>query len=434
MNRSLISDLADKKKAMIIGFLQDARILSKVAFLIIRDVSGKVQCVVKSEDKDNFELAKRVNKESILSISGSVNPNKQAMNGFELLAEKIEVLSESQTPLPIPVVEKGEVTTALNKRLDYRFLDLRKEKNLLMFKVSTAIEKGLRDYWYNNKYIEIHTPKIIGAASESGAEVFMLPYFGKEAFLAQSPQFYKQMALMSGFEKVFEIGTVFRAENSHTTRHLTEIVMIDMELSYVKDHFELMDEEEGAIKHMLKIVKEEHGKEIKSVFGVDINIPKDFARISFKEANEIIKKMGGETEKDDLTSAGEKLLGQWAKKQHDSDFVFVYNYPWAKKPFYHMRDPSDMSTTKGFDLLYHGCEITTGSIREHRHEVLTAQAKEKMGGNIQGVADYIGFFRFGAPSHGGLAIGHARLIQLMLGLENVREATFIPRDPERMTP
>ncbi|MDD5499668.1 MAG: OB-fold nucleic acid binding domain-containing protein, partial [Candidatus Nanoarchaeia archaeon] len=249
MKRSLIKELKSGKKALIFGFLEEARILSKVAFLIVRDVSGKAQCIVKSVDAENFEIAKKIAKESVVSIAGKVSANKQAMNGFEILAENIEVIALSESPLPIPVVEKGEVTTALNKRFDYRFLDLRKDKNLLMFKVSTSVEKGLRSYWNSNDYIEIHSPKIIGAASESGAEVFMLPYFGKEAFLAQSPQFYKQMAMTAGFEKVFEIGTVFRAENSHTTRHLTEIVMVDMELSYIKDHFQVMDEEEALIKH-----------------------------------------------------------------------------------------------------------------------------------------------------------------------------------------
>ncbi|MFA5304013.1 MAG: aspartate--tRNA(Asn) ligase [Candidatus Nanoarchaeia archaeon] len=433
MERSHISELKDKQKAMISGFLEESRILSKVAFLIVRDVTGKIQCVIKSDDSKNFELAKKINKESIVSIIGKINVSKQAMNGMELMVEKIEVLSESDAQLPIPVVEKGDVITALNKRFDYRMLDLRKEKNILMFKVATSFEKGLREYWNSNGYIEIHTPKIIGAASESGSEVFMLPYFGKEAFLAQSPQFYKQMALCSGFEKVFEIGTVFRAENSHTTRHLTEIVMIDMELAFIKDHFEIMDEEERAIKHALEIVKSEYGKEIKEVFGQSINSSKKFPRISFKEANDIIKKMGGEPEKDDLTSAGEKLLGEWALKEHGSDFVFVYNYPWAKKPFYHMKDSKDMNTTKGFDLIYKGCEITTGSQREHRYEVLKAQAMEK-NGNLIGIEDYVNFFKYGAPEHGGLAIGQARFIQLLLGLENVREATFIPRDPERITP
>lgn len=433
MNRVNIKNLKPKSKALISGFLQETRILSKIVFLIIRDVTGLCQVVVKNDNNNYFELAKKINKESYVQVIGDVVLNKSAINGFELVAEKIELLSEADTPLPIPVVEKGDVTTALNKRLDYRFLDLRKEKNLLMFKVSTSVDKGLRDYWNSNNYIEIHTPKIISSASESGSEVFMMPYFGKEAFLAQSPQFYKQMALISGFEKVFEISQVFRAENSHTTRHLTEIAMIDVEIANIKDHFDVMDEEEALIKHMLKIVKDEYGKEIKNVFGVDINIPKKIPRVSFYDANEIIKKMGGEIDKHDLSSAGEKLLGEWAKKEHDSDFVFVYNYPWAKKPFYHMRDPKDMNTTKGFDLIFRGCEITTGSQREHRYDVLKNQALEK-NGSLIGIEDYIGFFKYAAPAHGGFAIGHARLLQLLLGLENVREATFIPRDPDRMSP
>jgi aspartyl-tRNA synthetase len=433
MKRSHIMDLKADTDILINAFLEESRILSKIAFLIVRDVTGKAQCVIKADDSKNFELAKKINKESVLSIAGKVNMNKQAMNGFEIIVEKIEILSEADSQLPIPVVEKGEVTTSQNKRFDYRFLDLRKEKNTLMFKVSTCAEKEMRSYWNSNEYIELHTPKIIGTASESGAEVFMLPYFGKEAFLAQSPQFYKQMAMAAGFEKVFEIGTVFRAENSHTTRHLTEIVMIDMEISYIKDHFEVMDEEEAMLKHMLKIVKDEYGNEIKRVFNACINIPKKIPRISFAEANKIIKKMKGEAEEYDLTSAGEKILGEWAKKEHGSDFLFVYNYPWQKKPFYHMKDETVPGTTKSFDLLYKGLEITSGSQREHRYDILVKQAKEK-GLSEEPIKDYLNAFRYGMPCHGGLGMGQARLIAQMLDLENVREATFIPRDTERITP
>ncbi|VVB74262.1 Aspartate--tRNA(Asp) ligase [Candidatus Tiddalikarchaeum anstoanum] len=433
MNRVLIKDLKTGEKQVIYGFVQEVRELSSIIFLVIRDVSGILQTVVKKDNKILFDLAKKINKESVVSVSGIVNASKQAPGGKELVIENLEIISRAETPLPIPVIEKGEVTTALDKRFDWRFLDLRKEKNTLMFKVSTAVEKGMRNYWNTNGYIEIHTPKIIGTASESGAEVFMLPYFGREAFLAQSPQFYKQEAMAAGFEKVFEIGTVFRAENSHTTRHLTEIVMIDMEISYIKDHFSVMDEEEAMLKHMLKIVKEEYGSEIKRVFNIDINIPAKFPRISFAEANEIIKKMKGEVEENDLTSAGEKMLGEWAKKEHGSDFLFVYNYPWAKKPFYHMKDDKTPNTTKSFDLLYKGLEITSGSQREHKYEILIKQVKEKKLSE-EPLKDYLNAFRYGIPPHGGLGIGHARVVQQMLGLENVREATYIPRDTERITP
>ncbi|MBN1924082.1 MAG: aspartate--tRNA(Asn) ligase [Nanoarchaeota archaeon] len=437
MKRVQIIDLKPGSKALIYGFLQETRVLSKIIFLIVRDVTGIIQCVVKDDEKIT-ELAKKINKESVIAVTGTVKANKQAMNGFELIVEGIEVISEAETPLPIPVVEKGDVTTGLSKRLDWRYIDLRKRKNLLIMKVCGAAEKGMREYWNSNGFIEMHSPKIQGSASESGAEVFMLPYFGKEAFLAQSPQFYKQMAMCAGYEKVFEIGSVFRAEKSHTTRHVTEIVMVDMELSYIKDHFDIMAAEEQMVISALKSVKKDYANEIKEEFKTEIIIPKaPFPKISFAEAKKLIDKAGvKEDDPEDLSSEGEKALGSWALKKHKSEFLFVYNYPSKKRPFYHMKEMSDNgATTKSFDLLYKGLEITTGSQREHRIETLKKQAEEKgLNPEGPGLKDYIYFFRYGCPPHGGLGFGLARFVQQILNLDNIREAIYLPRDTERITP
>ncbi|PIU88747.1 aspartate--tRNA(Asn) ligase [archaeon CG06_land_8_20_14_3_00_37_11] len=432
MNRTQIKDLKTGKKALILGFLQETRALSKVVFLIMRDVTGLVQCVVKDDNKF-FDLVKKVNKESVLAVNGGVKANKQAMNGLEIIADNVEIINEAETPLPIPVVEKGQ-TTGLSKRLDWRFLDLRKENNLLIMKVSGAVEKGMRNYWEKNNFIEMHSPKLIGTASESGAEVFMLPYFGKEAFLAQSPQFYKQMAMSAGYEKVFEIGEVFRAEKSHTTRHVTEITMCDMELSFIEDHYDVMKEIEGLMVSVMKTVRDEFGKEIKNKFSINVAVPESpFPKISFKEAQDIIAKKKGKVEDEsDLSSAEEELLGAWALKKHKSEFLFVVDYPWNKRPFYHMKN-DDNKTTKSFDLLFKGLEITSGSQREHRANILKLQAEEK-GLSLTQLQDYINFFKYGCPPHGGMGMGLARVVQKILNLDNIRDAIYLPRDPERLTP
>ncbi len=436
MKRTYIADLKKGKSVVLYGFIQESRILSRVAFIELRDVSGIVQCVVKKEDEDLYKTVKKVNRESVVSISGIVKENKKAKGGVEVEVNKIDILSEAEAPLPIPVVEKGNVKTNLSKRLDWRFLDLRKRKNLLIMKASSVFEKGIREYWSKNNYIEIHSPKFMGAPSESGSELFMVPYFGKEAFLAQSPQFYKQMAMAAGFERVFEIGPVFRAEPSHTTRHTTEFVSIDVEISYISSHHDVMDEEAKMIKHGLEFVKKELGSEIKEVFGFEIEVPKlPFPKVTMEEAYSILKEMGYKVKiGDDLDPEHEKALCKWAKEKHGSDFVFVYDWPTHLRPFYHMRS-DDGKTTKSFDLLYKGVEITSGAQREHRADVLIEQVVEKgINPKSPSMRDYINFFRYGCPPHGGFGLGLARFVEKMLNLDNIREATYLPRDTDRLTP
>jgi aspartyl-tRNA synthetase len=433
MKRTQIKDLKPNTKVLIKGFLQETRVLSKVVFLIVRDVTGLLQCVVK-EDSKFFDLAKKVNKESVLAISGSVKANKQAMKGLEIIVDSIEVINEADTPLPIPIVEKG-VETGLSKRLDWRYLDLRKKRNLLIMKVLHSLEKGMRDYWYNNGFIEIHSPKFMGSPSESGSELFMVPYFGKEAFLAQSPQFYKQMAMAAGFERVFEIGPVFRANPSHTTRHDTEYTSIDMEISFIKDHHDVMDAEAEWLAHAFKIIKEECGNEIKEVFGFDLKVPKlPFPKVTMEEAYKIIESMGGKCERgEDIEPEHERMLCKWVKEKHKHDFIFIYDWPWKVRPFYHMKT-EDGTKTKSFDLLYKGIEITSGAQREHRYEVLKKQVEEKGVVMNKGMKDYINFFKYGCPPHGGLGLSSTRVVMRMLDLDNVRESTYLPRDTERLTP
>jgi len=432
MERTKINELKEKvgKKVLIKGFIHEIRDQSKVKFILIRDNSGIIQTVITLDKKDIFEKIARIPKESVLSIEGNVKAEKQAPSGIEIQVEKYEVLSEADNDLPISVVEKGE-PPALPTRLDYRWLDLRKPRNLLIFKIWTDMEAAMREYWLSHGFIQIHTPKFVAGATESGAELFSLDYFGKKASLAQSPQFYKQMAMASGFERVFEIGPVFRANKSHTVRHDTEFTSVDIEVSYIESHEDIMKIEEEWMTHILKRVKEKYSKEIKEVFGVEIIVPKmPFPRITMAEALGLLKKEYKHSCVGDLDPEGERLLCEHFKKSHGSEFVFVKDWPLEVRPFYHMRENG---ISKSYDLLWKGMEITTGAQREHRYEILKKQAKEKKV-PIEGIKEYLEFFRFGCPPHGGYGLSPTRVLMLMLGIKNVREVTFLPRDTSRLNP
>jgi nondiscriminating aspartyl-tRNA synthetase len=417
------------------GFIHEIRDQSSVKFILLRDVTGLVQLVVQKENKEVFETFAKVPRESVVRVVGLVKPFEKAPGGIEVDVESFEVLSEASSPLPIQVVDKAEEAD-LSKRLDWRWIELRKPKNLLIFKIWTFMEKAMREWWDKNGYIQIYSPKFMGAASESGAELFSVEYFGKKAYLAQSPQFFKQMAMASGFEKIFEIGPVFRANKSHTVRHDTEFTMIDMEISFVDSHEDVMRAEESWISYFIGRIKEEFGEEIKRVFGVDVTIPQiPFPRLTMEEAQKAIREKGYKGPRDDLDAEGEKMLFEYVKEKFKHEFVFVKDYPISARPFYHMRYSENPELTKSFDLIWNGTEVTTGAQREHRFEVLNSQAIEKgLNPESEGMKDYMSFFKYGCPPHGGFAISPTRFLMLMLGIKNVREVTFLPRDTERLRP
>jgi aspartyl-tRNA synthetase len=431
MERSHVSELKTGKSVLLKGWIHEVRRLSGMTFLLLRDSSGIVQCIIKDKKISDMTL------ESVVEITGKVKKAKVraeiARHDIEVKVSDLKVLSKAED-LPIQVHEKT-IKTSLPTRLDYRWLDLRKPKHLLIFKIWTCMEDAMREYWLKNGFIQIHTPKFMGSASESGAELFNVDYFGKKVYLAQSPQFYKQMAMAAGFEKVFEIAPVFRANPSDTSRHDTEFTMIDMEVSFIDSEEDFMKIEEEWIVYFLKKVKVKFGKEIKKTFGVDIVIPKlPFPRVTMKEALEMLRKKSYKSPKGkDLDAEGEKLLYELIKKKYNHEFVFVKEYPVSVRPFYHMRKENDKSLTKGFDLIWKGVEITTGAQREHRSEILKKQAIEK-GMDLKSVQYYIDFFRYGCPPHAGGALSPSRLLMLMLNLGNVREATFLPRDIKRTKP
>ena len=419
------------KSVTVMGFLREIRDVGKLRFAVLADISGTVQLTMKSGEGP-FEAIGALTRESTIGVKGIVNENAKVAAGVEIIPEEVTVFSRAEPQLPIQVY--GKTDALLDTRLDWRFLDLRKQKNALIFRIQTTAEAAMREYWLENGFIEIHSPKLMGSPSESGAELFPVVYFDRTAFLAQSPQFYKQMAMCAGLDRVFEIGPVFRANPSNTTRHDTEFTSVDMEMSWIESQEDVMQFEERWLTHVLEAVKKKHGDEIKRLYGLEVAVPRvPFPRMSFKDAKSLLKERGKASEEDDLTPEEERMLGAIAMEKYGSEFIFITEYPWSAKPFYHMRKESDPSVTKGFDLLYKGLEVTTGAQREHRHDILMKQAKEK-GLGEENIKFYTDFFRFGVPPHGGLGFGLTRLLKQMLNIENVREVTFAFRDIKRLFP
>jgi len=438
MTRTHINQVRESvgQEVTIAGFVQTIRDQGNIKFLMIRDITGVIQVVVTKHQADAMAKAKELTHESVVKITGLAKEEKQASGGFEIEATTLEILSLADPELPIPIIEKGQQNeTEQSIRMDWRWIDLRKEEKTLTFKVWTSMEEAFRQYWTKNNYIEIHSPKLIATASESGAEVFEVKYFDRKAYLAQSPQFYKQMAMAAGFEKVFEVGPVFRAEPSFTSRHATEFVGYDAEISYVESHYDVAAEAEKAIASALEKVKEQYGDEIKEKFDREVVVPTiPFPKISMKEAKEILKARGVTSEKvGDLSPEEERAICEYVKEKEGHEFVFITEYPVSVRPFYHMHDETDPTLTKSFDLLWNGIEIATGAQREHRYDILLAQAKEK-GMDIEHLQFYLDFFKYGCPPHGGLGMGPNRMLMKLLNLDSIRDVSFVYRGVKRLLP
>ena len=437
MERTIIKSLKSKinQKVLVKCWLHAKREQGAIIFLILRDITGTVQAVVTRDNVDAFNIVEKLNIESVVEISGNVEEQKQAPNGYEIQVKTINVLSENQKVLPIPVYVKGESDTERDLRMDWRWLDLRKPEKALIFKVWTTMEHAFRTHLVTNDFIEIHSPKLTVMATESGAELFEVKYFDKKAYLAQSPQLYKQMAMASGFEKVFEVGPVFRANPSFTSRHDTEFTMYDIEMSFIESHEDLHKEEEKLMVHIFTEIKNKWGEEIKKVFGQEITIPTiPFPRLTVKEAKSILKDKGLENKREgDMSPEEERAISEYIKETYNHDFVFLHQYPVSTRPFYSMKLENDTTVTKTFDLIYRGLEITSGAQREHRPDILESQIKEK-GLPLEPFQPYINFFRYGCPPHGGFAPGPTRILMKMLGFDNVREVTYLYRGVNRLTP
>ncbi len=436
MERTLVSEAFKKagEEINLQGFVNNIRHQGSIAFIELRDRSGIMQAVV-MKSSEAFDLTKNLSLESVVSLSGKTKEEKQAPGGVEMEVAEIEILSLADPELPIPVLDKGDNESNQTARMNWRYLDLRKPKNNLIFQVWTAMETGFRSYLIKENFIQIHSPKMMSTGSEGGAELFEVKYFKRKAFLAQSPQFYKQMAQSAGLERVFEIGPVFRADPSFTSRHATEFTGFDLEMSFIKDHHDVMNLQAELLANMISEVKKVCGKNVQETFKVELNVPKlPFPKVTIAEAKKMLaeKKIPSETD-GDLSPEEERVLGNIIKERDDHDIVFVTDYPISNRPFYHMRDEKNPQLTKSYDLLYKGVEITTGAQREHRYEILLQQAKEK-NIDIKDIEHYLNFFKYGCPPHGGFGMGPARVVMKMLNLENIREVTYLYRGVKRLTP
>ncbi len=440
MERVLIKDIGQyiNKKIKLCGWIETLRDQKRMQFIVLRDHTGKVQLTnVKADDEKSKKISSCSLETCITAIGVVVEAPNVKLGQKEIFVEDIEIESLAEPLLPLSITEKSE-DAGIDHRMDWRYLDLRKKENFLIFKVQTTAEMAMREYWVEHDYIELHSPKLTGQASESGSEVFKIDYFEKKAYLAQSPQFYKQMAMAAGFDKVFEVAPAFRAEPSFTSRHATEFISIDMEISWTKSHHEIMDEQEAWLRYVLRKINNIHGKEIKEIFDVEVGLPDQaIPRISLTEVFEILEKeynyKSPRKQKGDLDPEAERLICKYAKKEYNSDFVFVIDYPVISRAFYHMRYPNDPKTTMSFDLLWKGVELTTGAQREHRYDKLKEQMKEK-GISVSSMQFYLDFFKYGCPPHGGLGFGLSRMLMKLLNLPSIKEATFLFRGPTRITP
>ena len=425
----------DGQRVCLQGFAQTIRKQSKTCFLLLRDKTGLIQCVVDESSPDLFAQAESLATESVVKITGLVCKEERAMGGYEVKIQELIILSVSEAQKPLPIFSGDAESVDPNVRMDYRWLDLRKSEKRLVFEVWTALEQALRLFWIKRGFLEIHSPKLMSAASEGGAEFFEVSYFDRKAYLAQSPQFYKQMAMASGFDSVFEVGPVFRAESSFTPRHATEFTGYDMELSWIESHEDVMKVWEEAIAFALTEIKTSLGDRIQELYGRELIIPTlPFPRITLKDAKTLLKELGVVDQRDgDLSPEEEREISAIVKERYGHEFAYITEYPKKVRAFYHMRLESDPNLTKSFDLLWSGIEITTGAQREHRYEQLKQQAVEK-GVKVESIQTYLDFFRYGCPPHGGMGAGAARMVMKILDLPNIREATYLHRSVHRLTP
>jgi len=439
--RTLIKNLAAASDGPISvsGWVDTVRDQKKVQFVVLRDESGATQLVhprVFNEDgtpaEDSIaDIISGLAQGTFLTATGELKHDERVkLGGVEIKLDGLEIVGAAIPETPIADDSAGD------KRMDWRFLDLRVPKNSLIFKIQTTFLHALRTYWVDNDFIEIHTPKLMASASESKAELFEVDYFEGKAYLAQSPQFFKQMAQPAGFGKVFEVGPAFRADPSFTSRHATEFTSVDSEISWIASHEDVMKLHEELLVAAFTAIKEKHGADLEALYGLEVVVPRlPFPRIPLAEAKKIVAERGYEVPRadDDMDPEGERQIAAYVKETYGHEFVFLTDYASSIRPFYHMRREGDSTITNSYDLIFNGVEISTGAQREHRVDVLIEQAKDK-GLDPEELDFYLDFFRYGVPPHGGFGMGLSRVLMLLLKLPNIREATYLFRGPTRLLP
>jgi len=431
MKRILVSDLKRKKekdKVLLNGWIHRINNFKNFSFVTLRDRSGSIQMIVENE-----EILERLKLETSVEVLGTLVFNEKAPKGREVHVDNLKILGEAEYDLLPFSINGREIDASLEKQLDYRTITLRRRDKRSIFKIQQGIVEGFREFLTEEGFSEMHTPKIIGSETEGGSEVFTVDYFGQRAFLAQSPQFYKQMMVGSGMERVFEIGAAYRAELHSTWRHLNEYMSLDLEMGFISDEHDIMDVEEKMMKHIIFKLESEYREEL-DILKVELPKADKIPRIPLEKAQDILlEKYGKKSPDGNIDGEGEKLIYEYVKEKFGSEFVFLTDYPKSKRPLYTLPKDDDPEKTRSFDLIFRGLEITTGGQRIHSYSFLKERIIEE--GIKPEIMDfYLETFRYGMPPHGGLAIGLERLTMMLLKLENIREATLFPRDINRIKP
>ncbi len=422
------------KDVVVQGWCHDVRLMGGINFLLLRDFDGIIQVTV-MKNKAPPEILKKIEKlhnEDVIAVKGTVKETTKTKSGLEIIPEKIEILYPSEPILPL---DPRKVTkTNLDTRLDWRSVDLRTPENLAIFKIQSKLMTAMEEYLSSEKFLKVFTPSLIGGISEGGSEVFPVVYFDRQVFLRQDPQLHRELLIAGGVEKIFEMGPSWRAEKSHTVRHMTEHRTIAAEIAFIEDEQDVMRVEEGMVAYALEKVKKECGEQLE-LLGKEIKVPKTpFPELQFPKIYDILKELGKPIKRgEDLNRDVEEALGNYVKEKYKSEFFFVNRFPFAIKPFYVMRVDNEIEWARSIDLVFKGLELSSGGQRENRHDKLMAQIKEK-GLNPESLKWFTDVFKFGVPTMGGFSLGIERFTARLLDLENVREATLFPRDVQRVLP
>jgi len=428
-----LEEIGDEK-VTIAGWVHEVRDLGGICFVVVRDRTGRgqVTLVKKKIDKELFDAARKLVRESVISVTGTAKPEGKAPNGYEIIPDEIKVLNEAESPLPMDTT--GKVEAELDTRLDSRFIDLRREHTTAVFNIRHEVLRAVRDFLTDSGFLETSSPKVVATATEGGTSLFPITYFDREAFLNQSPQLFKQILMSGGLDRVFEIGPIFRAEEHDTRRHLNEATSIDIEASFC-DHFDVMVILEDMVAYVYEQVIEKASASL-ATLGVELQVPKTpFMRVTYDEAIEIVNSKGGEMLAwgDDLGTSAEHIIGEHVFKETGESHYFIIDWPTEIKPFYAMPYEDNPVLSKGFDMMHRTMELSSGAQRIHVPELLIERI-ESQGLDPEGFEFYLKAFKYGMPPHAGWGVGCERLLMTMLGVDNIRDVVLFPRDRKRLSP
>ena len=422
------------KEVTLAGWVHDVRVLGGISFVLLRNSKGIVQIAApkKAVLQELFELISSLRQEDVIKVIGEVKESKAARLGFEVIPSRIEVISKAASPLPLD--PRGVTPTNLDTRLEWRSLELRRPETAAIFKIENAVVQGFEDYFQKRGFIRAFTPSIIGGVSEGGSEVFRIDFYGKDAYLRQDPQLHRQLTIAGGFDRIYDLGTNWRAELSHTPRHLSEHRTIAPEIAFIKDERDTMRLEEEMLVHGIRHVIRTCDDEL-ALLKVKLEVPATpFPEVRFPDIYDTLEGLGIKLPKNqDIDDPSQRALAEHVKKETGSDFFFLNRFPSSIRPFYIMRVDDEPEFARSVDMVFKGLELSSGGQREHRHEKIVAQIKEK-GYGLKSLEWFTEPFRYGVPPHGGYSFGIERFTAYLLGMENIKEAALFPRDPERLVP